>query len=195
MTISIEDIVQEYNGRTVIDHFSTGLENDQTLILYGPSGAGKTTLLRIILGLEKPTSGKVVLMGDYKYDRLSAGVVFQEDRLIESRSAVVNVAVAAKASQGHAREELSRLIDKDRLDIPVSELTAAERRLVAIVRAMVHTADLFLLDDPFRGLDTDARQKAISYILEAKGSNPLLITAHEEDEFDFGRKVRMQAGR
>ena len=60
---------------------------------------------------------------------------------------------------------------------------------MAIVRACAVPADLLVMDEPFTGLDAQNRRKAIDYIMEKKGSNPLLLTAHEADGLDFCRKV------
>lgn len=193
MTISLENITKAYEGKNVLSDFSFQIENEQIVVLYGASGAGKTTVLRILLGLEKPDQGKVVLMGDYKYDYLNAGVVFQENRLCEEFTAVENVAmVDKKTTKGLAEKELTKLLPADRIHIPVANLSGGEKRRVAIVRAMVHPADLFVLDEPFTGLDADARNNVINYIMEMKGSNPLIITAHEKDALSFGRKILVQ---
>ena len=81
MTIEVKDVTKAFDGRDVINAFSLDIEEEHSYIITGPSGCGKTTLLRIILGLEKPDSGTVKILGDYKYPYINAGVVFQEDSI------------------------------------------------------------------------------------------------------------------
>ena len=136
MTIELEDICKSYGSLTVLSHFSLAIDDGASLVITGPSGRGKTTLTRILLGLEKPDQGRVRLLGDYKYPYLNAGVVFQEDRLCDDFSAIVNVSMVNKhISSTFAREELENLLPPEALDKPVRELSGGMRRRVCIVRA------------------------------------------------------------
>lgn len=124
MTIEAEHIYKSYSGKPILQDFSLDVSSDSSYVLTGESGVGKTTFLRILLGLEKPDAGRVRLLGDYKYSRVNAGVVFQEDRLCEGFSAVENVAmVNRRLSERIAREELEKLLSADQLDKPVYELS------------------------------------------------------------------------
>ena len=114
MTIEAEHIYKSYDGKPVLEDFCLDISSDSSYAITGESGSGKTTLVRILLGLEKPDKGRVRLLGDYKYSRVNAGVVFQEDRLCENFSAVENVAmVNKKLSPRIAREELEKLLPSD----------------------------------------------------------------------------------
>lgn len=190
MTIEAEHIFKSYENKPVLNDFNLSIQTDACIALTGPSGSGKTTFMRILLGLEKPDSGKIQLLGDYKYAYLCAGVVFQENRLCEQFSAIDNVAmVHKKITKQTARRELSKLLPEELLDRPVRELSGGEQRRVAIVRACVVPADIFVMDEAFSGLDADSRQRALTYIMEKKGSNPVLFLEHEADYLTFCRKV------
>ena len=190
MTIEAEHICKSFGAQELLHDFCLSIQSESCIALTGPSGCGKTTFLRILLGLEKPDSGRIQLLGDYKYAYLCAGVVFQENRLCEQFSAVDNVAmVHKKITRQTARRELQRLLPDEVLDRRVGELSGGQKRRVAIVRACAVPADLLVMDEPFTGLDAQNRRKAIDYIMEKKGSNPLLLTAHEADGLDFCRKV------
>ena len=190
MTIEAEHICKAYGDHPVLRDFNLSIQTDACIVVTGPSGSGKTTFMRILLGLEKPDSGKIQLLGDYKYAYLCAGVVFQENRLCEQFSAIDNVAmVHHKITKQTARRELARLLPEQLLERPVRELSGGEQRRVAIVRACAAPADILVLDEPFTGLDADAREKALAYIMERKGSNPVLFLAHEIDHLEFCRKV------
>ena len=146
-------------------------------------------LLRLILGLEKPDSGSVNLLGDYKYANVNAGVVFQEDRLCEQFSAVENVAmVNERLSETVAAEELSRFLPQDRQTVPVCELNETERRLVVMIRACIIPSDLLLLDEPFRGMDSDLRSRVITYIRDKAGHKGIVFVQRDESGLEFCRK-------
>lgn len=195
MTIQVENICKSYDGKTVLQNFCMEIASEGAYLVMGPSGSGKTTLIRILLGLEKPDSGKVRLLGDYKYSGINAGTVFQEDRLCENFSAVENVAmVSKKLSPRIAREELEKLLPADELDKPVRELSGGMRRRVCIVRACIIPSDVLLLDEPFAGLDADNRRKAVSYIQNARGTTPLVITGHSAEDLPFCRIVDIHKG-
>ena len=100
--------------------------------------------------------------------------------------------VTKALSKAEAESELRRLLPEDRLHIPVCELSGGEKRRTAIVRAMCHAADAYLLDEPFTGLDEDMKQKAMEYIQEKTSGKTLIITAHEEWQYDKGRKIEIK---
>ena len=190
MTIEAEHIYKSYNGKPVLTDFSLDVSSDSSYLITGESGAGKTTFLRILLGLEKPDQGRVRLLGDYKYSRVNAGVVFQEDRLCENFSAVQNVAmVSKKLSERIAREELEKILPADQLDKPVRELSGGMRRRVCIIRACVVPSDVIVMDEPFAGLDEENRQKCIQYIRGIQGSTPLVITGHSMEGLGFCKVI------
>ncbi|MCR4902792.1 MAG: ABC transporter ATP-binding protein [Butyrivibrio sp.] len=192
MTIILEDITKIYEGRNVLDHFNLNIEDDRCYGIVGPEGCGKTTVLKIFMGTIKPDGGEVHLMGDYKYPTLHSGYVSQEGQLNHKKNAVWNVKkVYFRASKGRVIEELSKFIPQEKLKLPVSELTPAERRLVEIVRAFVIPADFLVMDEPFMDLDDEQRQKAIAYIKDNRGSRPLLIASRSEEYLDFTRVIHM----
>ncbi|WP_035777245.1 ABC transporter ATP-binding protein [Butyrivibrio sp. AE3004] len=192
MTIDLENICKSYGNLNVLKDFNLGIEDDHSYVITGESGSGKTTLIRILLSLEEPDSGRVHFMGDYKYPYLNAGVVFQENRLCEDFSAVQNVVmVGRKNSVKVVRQELLRLLPEDAIDKPVSQLSGGMKRRVAIVRACSIPSDMLIMDEPFTGLDIENRLKAIEYIREKQGRNPLLLTSHDLEGLDFCRRIEL----
>ncbi|MCR5656044.1 MAG: ATP-binding cassette domain-containing protein [Butyrivibrio sp.] len=192
MTIDLDNITKCYGDQKVLDNFKLEIENNHSYAIIGESGKGKTTLVRILLGLEEPTSGRVHLMGDYKYPYLNAGVVFQENRLCEDFTAIENVVMVNKKNSAKvAEEELLKLLPAEALKKPVRELSGGMKRRVAIVRACSISFDMLILDEPFAGLDEENKITAINYIREKQGSNPLLITAHDGSGLDFCRKIEL----
>ena len=189
MTIQLENICKSVSGQQILKDINWQIASEDCWLLTGPSGSGKTMLLRLILGLEKPDSGSVNLLGDYKYANVNAGVVFQEDRLCEQFSAVENVAmVNERLSETVAVEELSRFLPQDRQTVPVCELNETERRLVVMIRACIIPSDILLLDEPFRGMDSDLRSRAITYIRDKAGHKGIVFVQRNESGLEFCRK-------
>ena len=189
MTIQLENICKSVSGKQILKDINWQIASEDCWLLTGPSGSGNTMLLRLILGLEKPDSGSVNLLGDYKYANVNAGVVFQEDRLCEQFSAVENVAmVNERLSETVAAEELSRFLPQDRQTVPVCELNETERRLVVMIRACIIPSDILLLDEPFRGMDSDLRSRAITYIRDKAGHKGIVFVQRDESGLEFCRK-------
>ena len=192
MTIQIENVCKSVSGQEVLKNISWDISSDDCFLLTGPAKSGKTLLLRLILGLEKPDSGSVNLLGDYKYASVNAGVVFQEDRLCEQFSAIENVAmVNARLSEAVAEEELVKFLPQERLTIPVCELDPVERRLVAMIRACIVPSDLLLLDEPLRGMDEALSKKVVAYIREKAGHKGIVFAQRDDRGLEFCRKFTL----
>lgn len=193
MTIILENICKNYNGVQVLNNYNLTVEWGRAYCLVGPSGTGKTTILKIFMGLEKPDSGQVHRMGDYKYPTLQSAYVSQDDsNLVMKKNAIWNVKKVHRwASKGRAIEELSKFIPAERQTIPVSELTPVERRFVEIVRALFVPADFVVLDEPFLGMNEDERKKATAYIMEIRGTRPLLMATQDGDGIEFAKKIAL----
>ena len=189
MTIQLENICKSVAGREVLKNVNWEIGSDDCFLLTGPAGSGKTMLLRLILGLEKPDSGSVNLLGDYKYASINAGVVFQEDRLCEQFSAIENVAMVNERLSGMvAEEELVKFLPADRLVIPVSDLTPLERRLVVMIRACIIPSDILLLDEVLRGMDADLKKKVVTYIRDKAGHKGIVFVQRDDEGLEFCRR-------
>ena len=182
MTIEVENVSFSAEGRDVLKNISWEVSSDDTWLLSGDAGSGKTALLSIMLGILKPTSGRVRLLGDYKYDRVNAGMVFQEDRLFEDMSAAENVAIVRDVtSPAVAAEDLVKLMPSEFVNVPVRELSPVNRRITAIVRATSVPSDILIMDDPFRGMDDDLRKKVFAFIKQVAGHKGIIIAQRTPD--------------
>ena len=148
------------------------------LCLMGSSGAGKTTLLRVIEGLERPQH---VVRLETPH-RLSAE--FQDARLVESASSFENCALVAAPERTDAeiRALLGRAVPGLDPDAPVSDLSGGQRRRVELVRALVAPGDAVLLDEPFAGLDAEARERSCSLVLAELRGRSLVVATHDASD-------------
>lgn len=176
--MKIQHLCKSFDGKMVLDHVSLTLEIGGTACLMAPSGWGKTTLLRCIAGLEAPDSGQITDLPE------RIAYAFQEDRLCDGFSAVDNIRlVTGKAlGEGEIRRHLEELGLAGSLDQPVRELSGGMRRRVVISRAVCFGADLLLLDEPFKGLDDEARQQTADYILRHRGAAAILCVTHDRED-------------
>lgn len=191
--IALRGVTKRFGAHVVLDGFDLDLADDVTAVM-GPNGSGKTTLGRLLLGLETPDGGTITGL-----DGSRRAAVFQEDRLCEQLSAVGNVRLVL--DRGTRRpvvvEELRRVgLDDDSLTKPVRELSGGQRRRVAIVRALMVQAELVVLDEPFTGLDTDARPVVMAYVGERCQGRTTVLVTHDRAEAEwFGARVVELAGR
>ena len=189
MAIVIDNLTKSYGSKLALPPFSCTLAAGERVCLLGQSGCGKTTLLRLLLGLESPTGGTVTGLPD----RISA--VFQEDRLCPSFSAVTNLSLALgrQVPKAEIVALLTELGLGDALAKPVRELSGGMQRRVAIARSLLMNADLFLMDEPFKGLDEDTRRAVMDTVLVRTEGKTLLVVTHDPEEAAYlgGRVIRM----
>lgn len=183
IALIFEEVQKRYDGRVVLSGVSRRLKAAESCCLMAPSGAGKTTLLHMAAGLLKPDAGKVLRESKAGQEQNpvppKVSMVFQEDRLCEAETAVVNVMLAC-GDERKAVECLEKLLEKEALQKPVSRLSGGQRRRVCIARALAADSDLLLLDEPFTGLDEKNKRRAAAVILADKAERLMLAAVHDE---------------
>ncbi len=194
--IRIHDLTKRYPGATrlALDAVSLSVEAGELAFVCGPSGAGKTTLLRILAGLERPTSGQILVGGrnlahisPRRLARLRRrlGFVFQDFRLLDDRSVLDNVTlplsvrgVSAATARPRALDELERVGLEERADARPHALSAGEKQRAAIARALVGEPALVLADEPTGNLDPELAARVLEGFvhIQARGTAVLVAT-------------------
>ena len=176
----------------VLKDFTFSINERSFVGITGKSGAGKSTLLSIIAGLQKPDSGKVSRMGDYKYPTLKTTYVPQEESLNLKKNAIWNVKKAHRtASKGGAVDELSRFFTDEEMNKPVGDLNVGRRRTIEIIKALFVPGDFVVLDDPFREMTDGDKKMALDYVTDKLGTRPLLLAQREEPDSGLFRIIHM----
>ena len=187
MSIILKDITKIFDDLDVLKNFNGTIEDNEFNFIMGESGIGKTTLINILMGLEKPDFGEIVGMDD-----MNLSVVFQENRLLEDFDAITNLKLVANKDTKD-KEIVSLLRDLglgDSLNKKVSQFSGGMKRRLAIGRALIHKADIYIMDEPFKGLDKNLYLKTIKYVKEKLEGKTVIIITHREEEYEiFGGNI------
>lgn len=160
------------NARAVLSDLSFTVSDNESICLLGPSGCGKTTLLRLLMGLEQPSGGAIVLAAGLA---TQMSYVFQEPRLVPWRTCLENVLLPLEliaqnnaAARTRALELLQQLGLADRLQHFPKALSGGMQMRVALARALITQPKIVLLDEPFAALDERTRFRMQDLLLELK---------------------------
>jgi len=193
-----------YGRWPALDKIEMDIEQGEFLVLSGPSGAGKTTLLRLIWMKEKPDSGFVEVAGfhsdrvgkrDLPQLRRKIGIVFQDFRLLHSRTVFDNVALplqvtgaAGRIVQKRVIELLARMGLSHRRNSFPHELSGGEQQRVAIARAMVGHPVILLADEPTGNLDPEVSRQVVDLLLEInRGGTTVVMATHDPRQVPPGK--------
>ena len=176
--IILNGISKNFGDTEVLKNLSAVFPAGKTSCITAPSGIGKTTLLRILMGLEKPDCGSISGL-----DSTSISAVFQEDRLCENMTAEANIKlVSPKLSPTEISDAMNWVGLSGSEQRVVSELSGGMRRRVAILRAILFDADLYLLDEPFKGLDAETKAEVIRFIKQQLVGKTVILVTHDPKE-------------
>ena len=216
MTLQVEGLTQTYsNGNkslTVLKDVSFAVSEGETCAIVGPSGSGKTTLLGLCAGLDRPTSGSVVLDGvllnqldEEELARIrnrKVGFVFQTFQLIPTLSALENVMVPIEL-RGDRRvaERATRLLQQvgleDRLHHYPIQLSGGEQQRVALARAFVNGPRVLFADEPTGNLDGETSRTIVDlmFALNRDMDTTLLLVTHDPELAErTERVIKLRAG-
>lgn len=217
--LEVTNLTQQFSsgGRklTVLDHVDFSIEQGTVCSIVGPSGSGKTTLLGLCAGLDRPTSGEVVLngigLGPLNEDERAAvrnkyvGFVFQTFQLVPTLTALENVMVPLELRGGNSeliRKEAKDLLSKvglgDRLEHYPTQLSGGEQQRVAIARAFINKPKILFADEPTGNLDADTGgtiEQLLFDLNKAKGTTLVLVTHDLTLAEQCQRIIRLKSGK
>ena len=178
MDIVVTNLSKQYEGLQVLHNYNVVFKEGKVSILTGVSGVGKTTLIRILMGLEKADSG---FIKGLENKRISA--VFQDDSLCSNLSVLSNIRLVCDDIDRDIIENNLKLLGLEGcIDKRVRELSGGMKRRVAILRAILYKFDVLIMDEPFKGLDLDTKNKVINFILENIKGKTVILISHDLDD-------------
>jgi phospholipid/cholesterol/gamma-HCH transport system ATP-binding protein len=191
-----------FEENVVLDGVSFHLPRGETKALFGIAGSGKSTILKLAMGLLRPDSGRILLLGE-EVTRMSeqqlfelrrrVGIVFQESALFDSLTVRENVAfrlmeeaIPEEEIEGRVREALRFVELEQTVDMFPSELSGGMRRRVAIARAIITHPEVLLYDSPTGGLDPVTSNTIVELVMKQRDvykTSALLVTHRLQDAF------------
>ncbi len=203
--LTFENVVRCFGDTYALRGISLDIEPGEIVCLLGPSGCGKTTLLRIASGIEKPTSGRI-LINDWEVagperfvppEQRNVGLMFQDFALFPHLTILQNVAFGLKAlpaeeAAREARAVLARVGLEHYADAYPHILSGGEQQRVALARAIVPRPSVMLMDEPFSGLDVQLRetmQEETLALLRETRATCMIVTHHPEEAMRLGDRI------
>ena len=195
--LQAKEINLSYDGKQILRDINfeiknitrPGIKQGQVISLVGRSGIGKTQLFKVLSGLQKPTSGEILLQGNRKVKPGDMGVIFQNYYLFEWRTIRTSLMLAAKKNPLIAGKEKAAIEEyaanfnlTDHLHKYPQQLSGGQRQRVSIIQQMLNGSDFLLLDEPFSGLDVLVLDKVVELLLQVSVSDDLktlIIVSHD----------------
>lgn len=201
IVLNAKDICKNFTGVKALKNINITLHRGEVRCLVGENGCGKSTFVKIIAGVEQPTSGKIILNGN-EYDKLSSEdairegvqVIYQDMSLFEHMTVAENIAIAKIKQEGNpvvspkkikkiAKEILDYIGVDIPLELPVREISIANKQIVAICRALVLEARVLFMDEPTTALTKNEIDHLLDIMngLKEKGI-AIVFISHKLDE-------------
>jgi len=203
LLIKIEKLDKQFENNNsaikVLKDVNLNLESGKVIALVGPSGSGKSTFLHLLALLDKPTKGKISILGKSTSDlsedkknemiRDHVSIIFQNNNLLSDFTALENVAIPLiirNKSYSYAIEKAEKFLKQvnlsHRLKHFPSDLSGGEQQRVAIARSLISETKIILADEPTGNLDYKNSAEVFSYFLKLKEKNKIILIATHNRE-------------
>jgi iron(III) transport system ATP-binding protein len=205
--LTLEDVSRRYGEVLALDGVSIDISPSEVVCLLGPSGCGKSTLLRVVAGIERPSSGRILLDGQevagpdnfVPPEKRGIGLMFQDFALFPHLSLLDNVAFGLKSlTRSEAKREARAALERVGLAHYAGEyphiLSGGEQQRVALARAIAPRPSVLLMDEPFSGLDSRLREQMREEtlaILHETRATAIVVTHDAEEAMRMGDRVAL----
>jgi ABC-2 type transport system ATP-binding protein len=196
--LEIKNLTKKYGDKVAVNDISLSIPKGSFYGLLGPNGAGKSTTIHCITGIAEPTSGQILIDGvdvvaDYKRARTMVGLSPQEfnvdifatpEQLMDYMGGYYGIPAVERKER---IEELIKRFDLEKhRDVKFQKLSGGLKRRAMLGRALIHTPDLLILDEPTAGVDVEQRRDLWAYLKEMnERGKTIILTSHYLEEIQY----------
>jgi manganese/zinc/iron transport system ATP- binding protein len=192
--IEVEDLTVAYGDRPALWDVDLTVPQGTLMAIVGPNGAGKTTLIRAVLGLVKPAAGRIAVYGKpYAEQRQLVGYVPQRGTVDwDFPTSVLDVVTMGRygalgwirrpgrTERAAALDALGHVGMQDFADRQISQLSGGQQQRVFLARALVQEAQVYLMDEPFQGVDATTERAIVQLLQELRGAGKTVVAVHHD---------------
>jgi manganese/zinc/iron transport system ATP- binding protein len=192
--VQVEDLTVAYRERPVLWDVDLTVPKGVLMAIVGPNGAGKTTLIKAVLGLVRPAAGQVLVHGrPYAEQRRLVAYVPQRGTVDwDFPTSVLDVVTMGtygalgwlrrpgRAERARAFDALDQVRMRDYADRQISQLSGGQQQRVFLARALVQDADIYLMDEPFQGVDATTEVEIVRLLQELRARGKTVIVVHHD---------------
>ncbi|MDR3561798.1 MAG: ABC transporter ATP-binding protein [Negativicutes bacterium] len=209
--IKLDNVSIAFHGKPVLQNISLDIAQGEIMVIIGPSGSGKSTILRLMIGLVKPTSGKIWIndreisqLGedDLNVIRREMGMVFQYSALFDSMNVGENVAFGLRQHTTMTEEEIAQTVRRKlrmvglsgQEEVMPNELSGGMKKRVSLARAIAVNPHIVLYDEPTAGLDpimSTTIDRLICSTRRLLGVTSVVVTHHMSSAFNIADRIAM----
>jgi ABC-2 type transport system ATP-binding protein len=202
--LEIKNLVKVYKGagkkddKTAVDGINLSIPQGAFFGLLGPNGAGKSTTIHCITGIAQPTSGQILIDGvdvvtDYKNARTKVGLSPQEFNvdIFSTPTELMDYmggyyGIPSEVRTKRINELITQFDLEEHRNIKFQKLSGGLKRRAMLGRALVHTPDLLILDEPTAGVDVEQRRSLWAYLKKLnEGGKTIILTSHYLEEIEY----------
>ncbi|MDR3592281.1 MAG: ABC transporter ATP-binding protein [Negativicutes bacterium] len=209
--IKLENVSIDFRDKKVLDSINLEVSHGEIMVIIGPSGSGKSTILRLMIGLLKPTSGKIWINNrdvsglaedDLNVIRRDMGMVFQYSALFDSMTVGENVAFGLRQHTTLGEEEIAQVVRRKlrmvgltgQEGVMPSQLSGGMKKRVSLARAIALNPQIVLYDEPTAGLDpimSTTIDRLICSTRRLLGVTSVVVTHHMSSAFNIADRIAM----
>jgi manganese/zinc/iron transport system ATP- binding protein len=180
--VRVEDLTVAYGDKPVLWDVDMEVQAGVLMAVIGPNGAGKTTLIKAIMGLVQPVAGYVSIFGKpYLDQRRLVGYVPQLDVVMMGRYGVLGwLSRPGRAERKAAMEALTKVGMADLAGRQISQLSGGQQQRVFLARALVQDARVYLMDEPFQGVDATTERAIVTLLKEMRSEGKTVVVVHHD---------------